>query len=86
MTDESNSKEARPEEIIVELWRRIRELREEGKSPGKIILSPEDYRRVQAWHLALGELPDPSRDYITKHTIFNVPVYVEAESEPNVTE
>ena len=76
----------RPEEIIVDLWRQIRQLRDEGKIPEKIILSPEDYRIVQDWHTALGELPDPSKDYITKHSIFNLPVYVQTSSTPKVRE
>ena len=67
----------RPEEIIVELWRQIRELREAGRTPKKIILSPEDYRLIQAWHAVLGELPDPSKDYITKDSIFSLSVFIE---------
>ena len=87
MAEESQSPpETRPEQIIVELWRMIRELYDAGKKPGKITLSPEDYRRVQAWHSALGELPDPSKDYITKETIFSLPVYIQTGAEPNVTE
>ena len=74
----------RPEEIVMELWRQIRELREAGKIPEKIILSPLDYRLVQAWHAVLGELPDPSKDYITRHSIFNIPVFIEDEARPHV--
>ena len=76
----------RPEEIIVELWRGIREMREAGKTPGKIILSPEAYRLVQFWHALLGELPDPEKDYITRHTIFNLPVYIENDAQARVEE
>jgi hypothetical protein len=77
---------ARPEEIVVEIWRRIRELREAGKRPAKIILSAEDYRRVWAWHIALGELSDPSRDYITRDAIFNLPVFIQERVDVDVTE
>jgi hypothetical protein len=77
---------ARPEEIVVEIWRRIRELREAGRRPGRIILSAENYRAVQAWHAGLGELSDPSKDYITKHAIFNLPVFIQKNMDVDVTE
>jgi hypothetical protein len=68
----------RAEEIIADLWRQIRDIYEAGKKPAKVILSPENYRRVQEWHAALGELPDPSRDYISKYSIFHLPVFVDS--------
>jgi hypothetical protein len=74
----------RPEEILAELWRQIRELRTAGKKPERITMSVDDYRRVQAWHAALGELSDPARDYISKYMIFNLPVYVETGASPRV--
>jgi hypothetical protein len=77
MPEKTPGARPRPEEIIAELWRQIGELRAAGKKPGDIIMSPEDYRGVQAWHAALGELPDPAKDYIAKYAIFNLPVFVE---------
>jgi hypothetical protein len=77
--------QARPEEIIAELWRQIRDLREAGKRPAKILMSVEDYRVVQAWHAVLGELSDPARDYISKYAIFNVPVFIESGAPLTVT-
>ncbi|MDR1932540.1 MAG: hypothetical protein LBQ57_06950 [Spirochaetales bacterium] len=67
----------RPEEVIAELWRQIQGARAAGKKPEKIILSIENYRTVQAWHAALGELTDPEKDYITRYTIFNLPVFID---------
>lgn len=75
----------RPEEIIAELWRQMRDLREAGKRPAAILMSVEDYRIVQAWHAVLGELSDPARDYISKYSIFNVPVFVESGALLTVT-
>jgi hypothetical protein len=68
----------RAEEIVIELWRQLCALRSCGVSPGRIILSPENYRQVQAWHIALGELENPERDYISRHSIFGLPVFIDA--------
>lgn len=76
----------RAEEIIAELWRQMREMRAGGKNPAKIILSPEQCRHVWAWHIALGELKDPSQDYITRDSIFGLPVFIEENAAPKVAE
>jgi hypothetical protein len=68
----------RAEEIVAELWRQIRESYDTGKRPERVVLSPENYRLVRDWHAALGELPDPGRDYISKDTIFNLPVFIDS--------
>jgi hypothetical protein len=81
---DEEQKQPRPEEIIAELWRQIREMRAAGKTPEKIVMPVEKYRMVQAWHVMLGELSDPSRDYITRHTIFNLPVFIETRAEIRV--
>ena len=73
----SSDSNMKAEEIISELWRQIRSMRDEGKKPEKVILSPDNYKTVQLWHAALGELPDPSKDYISKYSIFNLPVFIE---------
>jgi hypothetical protein len=35
------------------------------------------YRRIQQYHAELGELPNESIDYITRDSIFNLPVYID---------
>jgi hypothetical protein len=77
MPDQTLPAPPRPEEIVAGLWQQIQSLREAGKQPEKIIMSTGNYRAVQAWHAALGELSDPTKDYITKYTIFNLPVFIE---------
>jgi hypothetical protein len=84
-SDARENPQPRPEEIIAELWRQLREMRAAGKKPEKIIMSVETYRMVQAWHAVLGELSDPSRDYITRHTIFSLPVFIETGAQTRVT-
>ncbi|MDR1625894.1 MAG: hypothetical protein LBT33_05075 [Spirochaetia bacterium] len=84
MPGETPEAQPRPEEIIAELWRQIRALRAAGKKPQSVLLSVEDYRAVQAWHAALGELPDPAQDYISKYAIFSLPVFVENGAAPRV--
>lgn len=65
------------EEIIAEVWRQRSEMIEAGKQPERIILSSGDYRRVQEYHVRLGELPKPDMDYIQKDSLFGIPVFIE---------
>jgi hypothetical protein len=85
MEKKQEQKELRPEEIVAELWRQIREIQAAGKKPEKIVMPIEKYRLVQIWHALLGELPDPSKDYISKYAIFNLPVFIENGAEITVS-
>ena len=67
----------RAEEIIVDIFRQIQELREAGRKPGGIFLSRETYRHIQLYRTAVGELEDASLDYLGKHDLFNLPVFID---------
>ncbi|TVQ36878.1 MAG: hypothetical protein EA384_13510 [Spirochaetaceae bacterium] len=63
--------------IILELWRKRQALRERGQTPRRVVLSMHNYRLLQQYHATLGELPDPDIDYITRYTVFDLPVYID---------
>ncbi len=67
----------RPEEVIVNIYRQKAALLQEGKTPSRVILSRAYYDMLQRYHANLGELKDAGNDYITKYTIFGIPVYLD---------
>jgi hypothetical protein len=76
----------RAEEILAEAWRQICAVRGRGGRPARIVLSPEAYRLVQDYRAGLGSLQDPEMDYISRHSLFTLPVYIEKAAAPRVEE
>ena len=74
------------EEILAEVWRQIRDIRGRGGLPARIVISPEAYRLVQEYRAGLGSLENPEMDYLSRHSIFTLPVYVEKDVSPRVEE
>ncbi len=74
----------RAEEVLAELWRQIRESREGGGRPVRIVLDPEAYRLVQDYRAALGTAAAPELDYLARHSLFGLPVYIEKGGPPRV--
>ena len=73
-----------PQAVILELWRKRQALREQGRLPRRVVLSIQNYRLLQQYHATLGELPNPDVDYITRYTVFDLPVYIDDSVECNV--
>ena len=76
----------RAEEIIAEIWRQIGQIRERGGRPERVVLSPEHYALIQNYRAGLGNLENPEQDYITRHSLFNLAIYIEASAVPTVDE
>jgi hypothetical protein len=72
-----NESGIRAEEIIADLWRQIRGFHEQGVRPDMIILSPAVYRRIQAYRTGLGDLADPEKDYLSRHEVFGLPIFID---------
>ena len=66
----------RPEELIVSIWKQRLEV-SKHKKPEKVILSMENYRKIQDYHSRLGTLQNESMDYIKKYSIFGLPVFID---------
>ena len=77
----SDTQRANAQEILLRLFSQKRDVIAAGKTPSRVVLSMQNYRTVQAFHASLGELPNPEIDYITRYTIFDLPVYT--EDDPN---
>ena len=64
-------------ELLAEILRQKRAVLESGKQPQRVVLSMRNYRLIQAYHATLGEAPESMPDYVTRYTIFELPVYID---------
>ncbi|NBF38809.1 MAG: hypothetical protein GVY14_00180 [Spirochaetes bacterium] len=72
----ANGEDLAAEELILLILKKRTEKEERGDRPTRVVLSMDAYRRIQQYHAELGELPK-SIDYITRDSIFNLPVYID---------
>ncbi len=82
----SEETEPRAEAIIAEIYRQFKELQEAGRTPRSVVMTMEQYRRIQRYHASLGETPAPTFDYISKYSILGLPVLIDSSSELRVTD
>ncbi len=68
------------QEIIVTVWKRKTEMLETGKQPERLVLSSENYKKLQDYKFQLGELPNPEQDYLQKDSLFGIPVFIDNRS------
>ncbi len=64
-------------ELLAEILRQKYVVLESGRQPERVVLSMRNYRLIQAYHATLGETPGSMPDYITRYTIFELPVYID---------
>lgn len=74
----------RAEALLATLWGEIRSRRERGEDPELVVLSMDNYRRIQRYHAHLGNLPNADLDYISKYELFGLPIYVDDAVELEV--
>ena len=75
----------RAEELIAEIYRQKTELQERGETPRQLILSPEAWRHIRAWHLARGVMEKaPHMDYIQDNSVFGLEVFFDTIEDPQV--
>jgi len=67
----------RAEELLAEIWRQRLSRLEAGKAATAVVLSMENYRKIQRYHATLGELPDSEADYISRYRIFDLSVFID---------
>jgi hypothetical protein len=65
------------EELILLILKKRREKEARNERPTRVVLSMANYRKIQQYHAELGELPNQDIDYITRDTVFNLPVYID---------
>ena len=82
--DNSAAPAADAQRLLVRLWRERQAVRASGRMPQRIVLSMQNYKLLQSYHALLGELPNPNIDYITRYTVFDLPVYIDDSSDCTV--
>ncbi len=78
MTGPVEEDEPRAEELVAQIYGQKLSLEEKGRTPREVILSMADWRRIRAWHLAMGQITHfPQMDYITEDHIFGLEVLID---------
>lgn len=65
------------EELILLILKKRKQKEERDERPSRVVLSMSNYRKIQQYHAGLGELPNADIDYITRESVFNLPVYID---------
>jgi hypothetical protein len=67
----------RAEDIIAQAYKHKSDLEAQGKKPERIVMTRAQYELVQAWHRSLGDPPPGVRDYVSRHELFGIPIYIQ---------
>jgi hypothetical protein len=73
----SGDNDVRAEEIIVTIFKQRNEMVKQNCSPQKVIMSLENYKKIQDYRAGLGSLDNDEMDYIKKYSIFGLAVYID---------
>lgn len=75
----------RAEELVAEIYRQKLEIQNGGGRPCKVLMSPEAWDHINAWHISLGVMEQaPHMDYITDDSIFGLSVEIKPSSALSV--
>jgi hypothetical protein len=65
------------EEIVLSVWKKRKEMFDAGKKPTRLIMSAENYRKLQEYKTRLGVLINPEMDYLQEESLFGIPVFID---------
>ncbi len=83
--EEPNKADApRAEEIIVEVYRQLREGLDSGLSPQKVIMPQVYWNRVEDYRRILGPLEGSAPDYLSEDSLFGLEIWYGKEQEIRV--
>ena len=69
----------RAEELVAEIYRQKLSLQESGEKPVQVIMPPEAWEHIRAWHISLGVMDQaPHMDYISEDSIFGLTVVLKS--------
>ncbi len=69
----------RAEELVAEIYRQKLSLQEAGEKPVQVIMPPEAWEHIRAWHISLGVMDKaPHMDYISDDSIFGLAVILKS--------
>jgi len=66
---------ARAEEIIAEVYRQVREARDQGRQPRRIVMNRSRWDRIQEYRSGLGVIQGPVPDYLSDEGLFGLEVW-----------
>lgn len=64
-----------PQELLARILAAKHAIVEQGGRPTRVYLSKDQYRRIQLWHASLGDLNDPSVDYVGDYKILQLEIF-----------
>ncbi|MFW6368412.1 MAG: hypothetical protein ACOCZ9_01630 [Spirochaetota bacterium] len=64
-----------PQELLSRILAAKHAVLEQGGRPTRVYLSKAQYRTIQLWHASLGDLNDPSVDYVGDYEILQLEVF-----------
>ena len=76
--------EQRPEEIIAEVYRQIRAIRETGKKPRRIVICRRLWLCIEDYRRSLGSLSGPLPDYLSEDRLFGIEIWYGTTGEIRV--
>ena len=63
----------RAEELVAEIYRQKLEVQSRGGNPAKVLMPPDAWEHIRAWHISLGVMEKaPHMDYISEKAIFGL--------------
>ena len=65
----------RAEEIIAETYKQVREAREKGRAPDRVIMNREHWLRVVEYRRSLGVIAGPVPDYLSEDGLFGLEIW-----------
>jgi len=71
----------RAEELINRVYTQKSDLLRSGHRPERIVMSRANYDLLEDYRRRLAPLPPGIPDYITRYTLFNLPIYIENDTE-----
>ena len=76
----------RPEALIAEIYRQLKELQAAGRTPRSVAMTMDHYRAIQRYHATLGETPAPAFDYISKYSVMGLSILIDNGTNLQVIE
>jgi hypothetical protein len=65
----------RAEEIIAETYKQVREAREKGRNPDRVVMNRELWLRVEEYRRSLGVIAGPVPDYLSEDGLFGLEIW-----------
>lgn len=73
------------EEIILDVYKKKNERREQGKPCSQVIMPMDFYKQIQDYHRRLGPLEGDLPDYITPDSLFGLEILIDNRKETVVS-